>query len=277
MYKCEENNPKGEEPMDSTDGNDRKKLKMAIIDNNRELNIQDSGKYGDDDQEGSGGYEKDLGDNEKKHDYEEGMGGIADDDMEEPTEKIMVEMDKGNDQSEDDRDQNDDDTYQTEEVNDQNENVTEKNEENVDQNEENVDQNEENVDQNEERNGQNDEIIAKAITQDKETSKSEPQCIEGIKDEEECKTNAQSWCDQQKCKIGHTGKCQYKIKDDKCCRKYTCVYKVNFDRFHPCVSIHFISFRNMEKNKNKISVKSLSLEKQLCTTHTRDIQIFQTF
>ena len=244
MYKCEENNGKEEGSTDFTDVEVRKKLKMAKIEDITELNTQiidnlvteistqGSRKYGDEKEEGNGQYEKDLDEDEERYDNQEETRGMTNNDMEDPNE-----MKKSYNQNEDYRDQNNENMHKNEIGNDPNENVKKNNEGNVN------------------KTGEGDETMKKTITDSKNPSKSEPKCIEGIQTEEECKYTAQSWCDQQKCESGQTGRCQYKMKDKKCCKKYKCAHKVNLiDSIPVELFLNFIQ-KHEVKQKQDINKK----------------------
>merc|ERR1712142_763487 len=102
------------------------------------------------------------------------------------------------------------------------------NEENMDGNEENMDKNDETMEKNEENlnkskeNKYGEDSGHSSVEEGNDNKKSEPFCTEGITSEKECKETATKWCKSRHCENGFVGKCQYKSKENSCCKKYRC-------------------------------------------------------
>merc|ERR1712142_111592 len=103
----------------------------------------------------------------------------------------------------------------------------EENEQNMDKNEGNMDgkndteKNEENLNKSKE-NKYGEDSGHSSVEEGNDNKKSEPFCTEGITSEKECKETATKWCKSRHCENGFVGKCQYKSKENSCCKKYRC-------------------------------------------------------
>merc|ERR1712142_833378 len=92
---------------------------------------------------------------------------------------------------------------------------------NMDKNDENMDKNEENLNKSKE-NKYGEDSGHSSVEEGNDNKKSEPFCTEGITSEKECKETATKWCKSRHCENGFVGKCQYKSKENSCCKKYRC-------------------------------------------------------
>merc|ERR1712142_514150 len=113
---------------------------------------------------------------------------------EDPSENVKLEdlMDSTNDENEGNMDGKND---------------TEKNEENLNKSKENK---------------YGEDSGHSSVEEGNDNKKSEPFCTEGITSEKECKETATKWCKSRHCENGFVGKCQYKSKENSCCKKYRC-------------------------------------------------------